>query len=163
VTNVINNTVNHLDRNVGYFSETYRINPNGGGVSLKIATDFNDSFINQFEYTYRPDNPRIYYDISNINGYPFEDWRLYLSPSSASCTSISCDPGVALCPDVSNQPNDDFAVQNCDVSANLTLSLCPFRTSTETVTATVMATDFAGNFVHSTLTTVINPVEPVVT
>ena len=70
---------------------------------------------------------------------------------------------VWLCPDVYNQPNNDLATESCNASANLTLSLCPFRTSTEMVTATVMTTDYAGNFVHSTLTTVINPVGPVAT
>jgi len=55
------------------------LNPNGGGISLKIATGKDDSFIPQFEYTHLLDNPRVYYDMSNINGYPFEIWGLYLS------------------------------------------------------------------------------------
>jgi len=45
VANVTNNTVNFLDPNFGIFSETYRINPNGGGISLKIATLPINSFI----------------------------------------------------------------------------------------------------------------------
>ena len=73
VANVTNNTVSHLDRNVGNFSEIYRVNPNSEGISLKIATAPNDSFITQFEYTYHPGNPRIYYGISNVSRYPFED------------------------------------------------------------------------------------------
>ncbi|KAJ4643431.1 hypothetical protein HRR90_008064, partial [Exophiala dermatitidis] len=129
-----------------------------------IATVPDDSFITQFEYTYHPDNPILAYDISNINGYPFENWGLYLSPSSGDCSSITCDPGVALCPDVYNQPNDDFAVKSCDVSANLTLTLCPPQTtSLETATVTVTTTDSAGDAILTTLATTITSVGPVTT
>ncbi|OCK73214.1 hypothetical protein K432DRAFT_313405, partial [Lepidopterella palustris CBS 459.81] len=124
VANVTNDTVNYLAPTVGNFHETYRTNPNGGGISLKIATTPVDSDITQFEYTYLTGNPNVYYDISNINGYPFEEWGLTLSSSSPNCSSIFCSPGVTLCPDVYNQPGDDFATKNCDVSTNLTLTLC---------------------------------------
>jgi len=131
---------------------------------LKIATVTDDSFITQFEYTYHPDNPILAYDISNINGYPFENWGLYLSPSSGDCSSITCDPGVALCLDVYNQPNDDFAVKSCDVSANLTLTLCPPQTtSLETATVTVTTTDSAGDAILTTLATTVTSVGPVTT
>jgi hypothetical protein len=164
VANVPNNTINYLAPVIGDFNETYRTNPNGGGISLKIATAPVDSDITQFEYTYLTENPNVYYDISNVNGYPFEEWGLALSPPAPNCSSISCDPGVALCPDVYNKPDDDLATKNCDVSANLTLTLCPAQrttlTSTATVTATVMTTDSGGSPILSTLTTVINPIEP---
>ncbi|KIW56889.1 hypothetical protein PV05_05507 [Exophiala xenobiotica] len=164
IANVPNDTINYLEPNIGSYNETYRVNPNGGGISLKIATVPDDSFITQFEYTYHPENPILAYDISNINGYPFENWGLYLSPSSGDCSSITCDPGVALCPDVYNQPNDDFAVKSCDVSANLTLTLCPPQTtSLETATVTVTTTDSAGDAILTTLATTITSVGPVTT
>ncbi|KAK6387457.1 hypothetical protein LTS17_000725 [Exophiala oligosperma] len=164
IANVPNDTINYLEPNIGSFNETYRVNPNGGGISLKIATVPDDSFITQFEYTYHPDNPILAYDISNIDGYPFENWGLYLSPSSGDCSSITCDPGVALCPDVYNQPHDDFAVKSCDVSANLTLTLCPPQTtSLETATVTLTTTDSAGDAILTTLATTITSVGPVTT
>ncbi|KAJ4507504.1 hypothetical protein HRR83_004082 [Exophiala dermatitidis] len=164
IANVPNDTINYLEPNIGSYNETYRVNPNGGGISLKIATVPDDSFITQFEYTYHPENPILAYDISNINGYPFENWGLYLSPSSGDCSSVTCDPGVALCPDVYNQPNDDFAVKSCDVSANLTLTLCPPQTtSLETATVTVTTTDSAGDAILTTLATTITSVGPVTT
>lgn len=107
VANVLNDTVNYLAPTIGGFNETYRTNPNSGGISLKIATTEDDSIITQFEYTYNPSNPNVYYDISNVNGYPFEEWGLALSPSAPNCPSVSCDPGVAICADVYNQPHDD--------------------------------------------------------
>ncbi|KAL6240252.1 hypothetical protein RBB50_012857 [Rhinocladiella similis] len=160
IANVPNDTINYLEPNVGRYNETYRVNPNGGGISLKIATVPDDSFITQFEYTYHPDNPILAYDISNINGYPFENWGLYLSPSSGDCSNITCDADVTLCPEVYNHPYDDFAVQSCDVSANLTLTLCPPTTSSETVTETVTTTNSAGDATLTTLTTAVMPVGP---
>jgi hypothetical protein len=161
VADVTNNTMNPLAPTVGDYNETYRTNPNGGGISLKIATAPVDSYITQFEYTYHADNPSIYYDVSNVNGYPFEAWGLALSPSEPNCSSISCDPGVPLCPQVFNKPNDTFAIKGCDISTNLTLTLCPPQTTiitmTETVTATIVTTDLAGD---PSLATEINPIVP---
>src|SRR5947209_10549399 len=137
VSNQTNGTINTLAPAIGDYSETYRTSPNGGGISLKIATVPDDSYITQFEYTYRTDNPFVYYDISNVNGTPFQAWGLALSPSTPTlspgiptCGPISCDPGVALCPEVYNKPTDDYVVQQCDLSVDLTLTLCPFNTAT---------------------------------
>lgn len=165
IANVPNDTINYLEPNIGTYNETYRVNPDpNGGISLKIATVPDDSFITQFEYAYHPHNPRVYYDISNINGYPFETWGLYLSPSSGDCSTITCDSGVAICPEAFNQPNDVFAIQNCDVSANLTLTLCPPQTtSLETATVTVTTTDSVGDAILTTLATTITSVGPVTT
>ncbi len=164
IANVPNDTINYLEPIIGSYNETYRVNPNGGGISLKIATVPNDSFITQFEYTYHPDNPILSYDISNINGYPFENWGLYLSSSSGICSNITCDPGVAICPEVYNHPYDDFAVKPCDVSANLTLTLCPPQsTSSEADTATVVTTDYASGVTLPTLATIVTSVGPAAT
>ena len=118
VANVTNNSINNLAPTIGDYSETYRTNPNGGGISLKIATTWNDSYITQFEYTYNTTNPNVYYDISNVNGYPFEAWGLALSQSTLNCSSIFCDAGVDLCPDVYNKPDDDFVVKISTKSDN---------------------------------------------
>jgi hypothetical protein len=182
VANVPNDTMNTLAPVNGKFSETYRTNPNGGGISLKIATVPVDLYITQFEYAYLTDNPFVYYDISNVNGTPFQAWGLALSPSTPTlslftptlspstptlspgiptCGPISCDPGVALCPEVYNKPNDDYVMQQCDLSINLTLTLCPFNaaTATEPVAATITTTDSDGSAVLSTLTTSPIPAE----
>lgn len=119
-----------------------------------------DSNITQFEYTYLTDNLYIYYDISNINGTPFQAWGLALSPS---CGPISCDPGVALCPGVYNEPTDDYVVQACDLSVDLTLTLCPFDTAMVTATepaAATTTTDTGGNTFLSALATVPTTIEP---
>ncbi|KAF2181261.1 hypothetical protein K469DRAFT_449630, partial [Zopfia rhizophila CBS 207.26] len=125
IANVPNNTVSCLEPLNGHFNEMYRTNPNGGGISLKISTKPDDINITQFEYTVSADNPDVYYDISNIDGYPFQNWGFTLSSSSPSCSSIFCSPGLRDCPYVFNQPNDTFAVKSCNVLTNLTLTLCP--------------------------------------
>jgi hypothetical protein len=166
VADVPNNTINHLAAATGGYSETYRTNPNGGGISLKIATVPVDSNITQFEYTYLIDNSYIYYNISNINGTPFQAWGLALSPSTPTlspCGPISCDPGMALCPGVYNEPTDDYVVQACDLSVDLILTLCPFDTAMVTATepaAATTTTDTGGNTFLSAVATVPTTIEP---
>jgi hypothetical protein len=144
VADVTNSTVNCLEPIIGNFKETYRMNPNGGGISLKIGTTSTDSDITQLEYTYRKNSSNVYYDISNVNGYPFKERGLKLSPSTPNCSSISCDPGVAICPDIYNRPTDNFATKSCSVFANLTLTLCPSQMAPMgTAKATPIASDSA--------------------
>ena len=132
VANVTNATTNSLTPGIGGFAETFRTNPNGGGISLKIATTQNDSIITQFEYTYHTNESNVYYDISNVNGYPFAEWGIALNPSFTNCSSIVCTPEVLICSNVYNEPNDDYAVKSCDTSSNLTLTLCPWNRSPPT-------------------------------
>jgi hypothetical protein len=70
-------TLNYLAPVIGDFNKTYRTNPNGRGISLKIATAPVDSDITQFKYIYLTENPNVYYNISNINEYPFENGVLH--------------------------------------------------------------------------------------
>ena len=144
VTNEPNNIINTLAPNSGFYSEEYRLNSNDEGISLKIATVSVDTVITQLEYTYHLDNPNVYYDVSNINGYPFEEWGLTLFSSIPTCLTVSCDPGVPECLNIYNKWNDDAqAVKNCDISGNLVLFLCPPQSqssSTTTSTTTTITT-----------------------
>jgi hypothetical protein len=58
-------------------TEVSKTTLNGRGISLKIATAPVDSDITQFKYTYLTENPNVYYNISNINEYPFENGVLH--------------------------------------------------------------------------------------
>src|SRR6202012_4005124 len=86
VADLASNPVNSLLPNEIY-SQTYRVNPNNGGISLKIATANGGTSVTQFAYTFHPDDPRVFYDISNDDGYPFEDGGLELIPSSSECSA----------------------------------------------------------------------------
>ena len=67
-----------LAANGGTYTENWRANPNGGGISIKIAADKAFSEITQFEYTL--EDPELWYDLSNINGYPFKNWGVSIIP-----------------------------------------------------------------------------------
>jgi hypothetical protein len=125
--NETNTTANELLPGSCYI-EDYRLNPNGGGISLKIATVPTDAIITQFEYTYTVNSSRVYYDISNINGYPFKDWGFILTPSIPSCTTVFCDPGIQFCADIYNAPNDT-TTKSCYTTADLSLNLCSSKSS----------------------------------
>jgi len=107
------------------YSEEYRSNPNGGGISIKLSSVDNGLFsgaaITQFEYTL---DTTIWYDISNVNGYPFVAQGLTLVPSESSCPSVVCAAGVQLCSSVYNIPTDDFATADCACTADTVLVLC---------------------------------------
>lgn len=61
-----------LSSNGGEYSETYRTNPNGGGISIKITPeDYVTDPVTQLEYTL---TDLIWYDVSNINGMPFQNY-----------------------------------------------------------------------------------------
>jgi hypothetical protein len=135
VANVPNNSQTVAPNN--FWSEPYRLNPNGGGISLKVATQSIDTTIVQLQYTYHVDDPNIPYDISNLNGYPFMEWGFNLFPSIPSCPTVLCDPGVPLCANGFNNP------KSCDVAGNLVLFLCPPQTFSPTPTPTPTPTTLA--------------------
>jgi len=114
------------------YYEPFQTREDGGWV-LKIASDAGDiDNITQFEYTYQPGSA-VWYDISNINGYPFSEGGLNLSPSVAeqdSCNSLVCPPGVELCNDAYNNPWENADTHACPAGTDLTLVLCPDASET---------------------------------
>ena len=128
------------------YSEIYRPNPNGGGVSIKISSNqsigtasdmmgaFDQSTIIQFEYTLNLTQAMVYYDISNVNGYypsvdtgspwPFEEYGLILEGSDNECTTVTCLPGVQTCTAAYTLPNDNWATHGCMYCNTLVLTLC---------------------------------------
>ncbi|PGH02920.1 hypothetical protein GX51_04376 [Blastomyces parvus] len=117
------NVPEHTIQSGGVFQEQYRENPNGGGISLKISNKPSGAQITQFEYTLA--GPKVFYDVSNINGYPFVDYGLSLaSTTHAGCPAINCPPGVKLCHDAYNKPDDNHATKACASASDLTMTLC---------------------------------------
>lgn len=105
------------------YSEPYRINPNGGGISLKMSLNEEHDEISQFEYTLV--DPKVFYDLSNVDGYPFAEGGISIEPSDSSCTTISCDAGEPNCKEAYNEPYDDWATHGCSSDTDLVLELCP--------------------------------------
>jgi len=122
------------------YQETYRLNPDGGGVSIKlasnqsigtaadIATAFDQSHITQFEYTYTPHiPPGLFYDISNVDGgipYPFAAYGLELDGTTRDCQRVVCPANNSTCSAAYTIPSDNYATHGCGSNNTLTLTLC---------------------------------------
>ncbi|MCJ1412215.1 hypothetical protein MMC19_006308 [Ptychographa xylographoides] len=138
-----------LPAGTGNYSEAYQTRADGGGISLKLSTDSDaETSITQFEYTLEPN--MLWYDVSNVNGYPFADQGLELKPSHADCRPVVCTAGVT-CTEAYNQPDDNFATAACGPKADLTMTLCPSAPSASKreSAAAFVAHRHARQFTHS--------------
>ena len=123
-------------------SEAYYTKSTGGGPSLKIASsyasgpkagkapssiyDLPQPNITQFEYTVGSPGPpsnMVWYDISNINGYPFVNGGLKMTSSDGS-VNVACPKDVLYCQAAYNAPHDDHATGSAPETVDLTLELC---------------------------------------
>jgi hypothetical protein len=132
------------------YSEEYRTNPDGGGISIKLSKLSNQDHISQFEYTMSGET--IFYDMSNINGYPFIEEGLILTGSMDVCPSVNCPAGTD-CSQAYNLP-DDVRTLGCPVEADLTVILCPNGSPQE---AAPTATSSAAPVATSTTSSVAAP------
>ncbi len=112
------------------YEESYHSKNGGGGISLKIAINATTLYtypappvpITQLEYTLG--GGKIWYDVSNINGYPFKDSGLNLTTSDGGGPTVKCAAGVAHCDAAYNKPDDDHATGATADSADLIMVLC---------------------------------------
>ncbi|KAL6720145.1 hypothetical protein ACLMJK_002066 [Lecanora helva] len=121
--------------------ETYYSKNGGGGISLKIGVkypsgpkagqipgiwDLPAPNMTQFEYTVGTPGPpanAVFYDISNINGYPFMAGGVKMT-SSDNKVNVACPKGVQYCQGAYNAPHDDHATGSAADYVDLTLELC---------------------------------------
>lgn len=109
----------------GTYSEKWRINPNGGGVSLKMSTTQNDADILQYEYTVA--DPTIYWDLSNVNlnsNSKFTKYGFAVTNNGGSgCPTATCAAGDTACADAYLFPTDDHATHGCPIDTDFTLTI----------------------------------------
>ncbi|KAJ5601862.1 hypothetical protein N7510_011396 [Penicillium lagena] len=115
-----------LSANGGSYSENWRINPNGGGISIKLATTPDQSDVLQFEYTEGGDT--IYWDLSCINmgtDSEFTQYGFAVQPSitTGSCPSAVCQAGDSACAAAYLQPDDNAATHGCPINTGLGLTI----------------------------------------
>ncbi|KAJ5692995.1 hypothetical protein N7462_002418 [Penicillium macrosclerotiorum] len=117
-----------LSANGGTYTEAWRTNPNGGGISIKLATDPSQSDVLQFEYTQATDT--IFWDLSCINmesDSKFTEFGFAVLPSdsgnSDSCPSAVCKAGDSACAAAYLQPTDDHATHGCPIDTGLALTI----------------------------------------
>ncbi|KAL4887830.1 hypothetical protein BDV59DRAFT_189821 [Aspergillus ambiguus] len=110
----------------GSYTEQWRTNSNGGGISIKLATEPSQTDVLQFEYTEAGDT--IYWDMSAINlgiDSVFTDYGFFVAPSIADsiCPEVNCHAGDKACSEAYLQPKDDHATHGCPIDTFLTLDL----------------------------------------
>lgn len=116
-----------IPANGGTYSESWRTNPNGGGISIKLATNPDQTDVLQFEYTQATDT--IFWDMSCIDmgaGSEFTKYGFSVLPSlgeSSSCPSAICKAGDTACADAYLIPTDDHATHGCPINTGLSLNI----------------------------------------
>jgi hypothetical protein len=110
--------------NGGTYLEGWRINPDGGGISIKMACDPNQSDVLQYEYTLA--SPTIFWDLSCINmgqNSYFTQVGFEVVADNTNCPSAICPAGETQCHDAYNIPTDDHATHGCDCGTHMTLKI----------------------------------------
>lgn len=106
------------------YSENWRTNSNGGGISIKMATTPSQDDVLQYEYTLS--GPTIFWDLSCINmgvNSEFTKAGFAVTSNTPNCESAICAPGDAACADAYLIPTDDHATHGCDAGTQMTLNI----------------------------------------
>ncbi|KAJ5899382.1 hypothetical protein N7495_004126 [Penicillium taxi] len=122
-TSDTSNEMETLSSGGGSYNEDWRINSDGGGISIKVSTSTEESSVLQFEYTLG--EPTIWWDMSSINldkSDPIVDAGFAVSISDTSCTTVTCAPGDSSCSE-SYQLPDDVATRSCVSTATFILTI----------------------------------------
>lgn len=125
VTNTVG-PMQTLTANGGTYSEAWKTNPNGGGVSIKLSTDPNQEDVLQFEYTQATDT--IFWDLSCIDmgaNSQFTKFGFAVLPtdSTSTCPSAVCKAGDDACNAAYLIPTDDHATHGCPIDTGLALTI----------------------------------------
>ncbi|KAJ5983890.1 Secreted thaumatin-like protein calA [Penicillium waksmanii] len=107
----------------GTYTESWRTNSDGGGISIKMATSESEDSVLQFEYTKGDDT--LWWDLSSINlasDSSFISSGFGVTTDDSSCSSATCSAGDTDCAD-SYQQSDDVDTFSCSTSAAFTLNL----------------------------------------
>jgi len=122
-TSLDSGSMQTLNSGGGTYSEHWQINPDGGGISIKMSTSTNEDSVLQFEYT--ENGETLYWDLSSINLDSDSDFvtkGFSVTPSDSSCSSATCEAGDTDCA-ASYQHPDDTATNSCSTSAQYVLTL----------------------------------------
>ncbi|KAF7169249.1 hypothetical protein CNMCM5623_002067 [Aspergillus felis] len=115
-----------LSADGGSYSEQWRTNSNGGGVSIKLSTKPDQSDVLQFEYTQNGD--KIFWDMSCIDmgtNSEFSKYGFTVEPSQTSgdCPAVNCKAGDTACAEAYLQPKDDHATHGCPIDTSFVLNI----------------------------------------
>lgn len=122
-TSDTSNDMQTLTAGGGTYTEQWRTNSDGGGISIKMATTTSESSVLQFEYT--ESDGTLWWDLSSINlnsDSEFISSGFAVTTDDLSCSSASCAAGDTDCADTYQNP-DDLDTRSCSSSAAFTMTL----------------------------------------
>jgi hypothetical protein len=108
------------------YQESWLLNPDAGGISIKVATTPDKADVMQFEYTLN--KPIIWWDVSLINMEVtslFDKLGFTVTSDNPNCLSVTCPAGDTQCSDAYLFPDDNQATRSCDATTNMVLNLGP--------------------------------------
>lgn len=110
----------------GTYLEEFRLNPSGGGISIKMSDRNDPNNVIQFEYT-RKDNT-IYWDVSYVNhkhgsGSSIVAAGFSVTSNKPGCPQVHCRPGDENCRGIYHNPRDDWATHGCPLDTLLFMKI----------------------------------------
>ncbi|OKL62660.1 hypothetical protein UA08_01631 [Talaromyces atroroseus] len=108
----------------GSYSESWRTNPDGGGISIKMAMKPEQVDVLQYEYTLQGDT--IFWDLSCIDmgtSSQFTTAGFAVTSSDSTCPSATCQPGDSACADAYLVPDDNQATHGCPAGTQMNLNI----------------------------------------
>ncbi|KAJ5626999.1 hypothetical protein N7528_004426 [Penicillium herquei] len=122
-TSDVSEGMNTLIPKGGSYYETWQINSDGGGISIKMGTDTEEQSVLQFEYT--KEDETLWWDMSSINldkDSAIVKAGFEVTSNDSSCSTVTCDAGDADCSESYQHP-DDIDTLSCTSSAAFVLTL----------------------------------------
>merc|ERR1712157_611545 len=109
-------TTQHTLSPGGSWSTQWKELSTGAGWSLKLSKDQDLDHILQYEYTFQDDGT-IWYDLSQVNGNPWDgDWMITANSESSTCSPKQVAYRYAT--------DDAYGMQACPQDSDITVSLC---------------------------------------
>lgn len=112
----------------GELGHRWRINPEGGGVSIKVSTEPDISNVVQYEYTVAGD--KIFWDLSLIDlnlfaivGNILPALGFQVTSPGSSCVSAVCPAGIIQCPAAYLYPKDDLSTHGCPIDTDMVFDI----------------------------------------
>jgi hypothetical protein len=101
----------------GTYSEPFRVDPQSGGIALKLTLAPDGLFTSapQTIFAYSLDGDQVWYDLSDVFGDAFANQYLVEKSADDSCPTIAWDWGV---------PPGGSQVKVCTSDADVTLTVC---------------------------------------
>lgn len=104
---------------------------NGDGWSIKMSKSSDKSNPLQYEYTYHSTDSVIWFDLSCVDGNPWDgNWEVTSSGNSA------CIPKQSF---YRFATDDAFGMQDCPVDSDITVTLCSGEDQAESIVSAIIA------------------------